>query len=151
MEILFGRAVLPVLVAYFVCGALWGGLYDLVCIKRELLYSPGCIRFFEDILFMLAGGVLVLLCAYAYNNGCFRWYELPTMLSGLCLYRVTLSRVLMGLCIKGIRYVKKKIERSLSPLWRILQRGKGLLCRKSVFVIFWLYTRFCQRKLSRWI
>ncbi len=150
MEILFGRAVLPVLVAYFVCGVLWGMLYDLMRIKRELLPSPAIIVFFEDILFMFVGGAFVLLCAYAYNNGNYRWYELPVMLMGVCLYRVTLSRLLMGVSLKCVRLLKRQIKRLLSPLLRICEKGRSLLCRQSAFALLRLYTRFRKRKLSRW-
>lgn len=147
MAILFGRDPFPVVIAFLCCGVIAGAVYDLFRIKRRLFGHFPLVVFADDVLFMLFCGTLVLLCAYAFNDGNFKWYELPCMFFGFSVYRLTLSRIVIGLCFATINFLKKLLKRILFPLARLVQRGgKRLLClSESVYLN--LFTHSVKKKL----
>ncbi len=125
MAILFGRNPWPVILSFFVCGMIAGVLFDLFKIKRHIFGAPRILLFFDDFIFMLTCGILVIFDAFAFNNGNFKWYEAPFMLFGFTVYRLTLSRLVI-FCIFGIiDFVKKMLWRLFMPVLRFMRKLFG--------------------------
>lgn len=122
MAILFGRDQLPVFLSFLVCGMLSGALFDLLKIKRRIFGAPAAILFVDDLLFMLCSAVLVIFNAFAFNDGNMKWYEIPFMTAGFALYRVTLSRLFIGVCFAVIDFVKRLLRKIFSPIRKLLLR-----------------------------
>ena len=118
MDILFGRDPLQTLAAFFVCGVLLGVVYDLLAVRRLFSFGGAVRLFFDDLLFTLFSGAVMLSAAYAFGNGNWRWYELPAALTGILLYRLTVSRVLLAVCRKAARLFKSVLRFVLSPIGR---------------------------------
>ena len=122
MDILFGRAQLPVIISFFVCGVMCGILYDVLKIKRRIFGSRAVILFFDDLLFMLVATVTIIFNAYAFNNGNFKWYEVPVMTLGFFLYMISLSRLFTAVCFAVIDTVKRFIEKYfITPIEKLLR------------------------------
>ena len=137
MAILFGRNQFTAVLAFLVCGVLCGALFDALKVKRHLFGSPGVILFADDLLFMLSSGILLIFCAFAFNDGNFKWYETPCMLTGFGVYRLTLSRPVIWVLFAVIDGTKKLIKRLLRPVLR-------LFCRfgRAVFLLWQNINRF---------
>lgn len=145
MAILFGRDPFPVVIAFLCCGVLVGVTYDLFRIKRRLFGQHPLVVFADDVFVMLFCGMLVLLCAYAFNDGNFKWYELPCMFFGFSAYRVTLSRVVIGVCFACIGYLKILLKRMLCPIGRGVQRAG----KRSAYLSERLYLKYFTRSVKK--
>ncbi len=122
MAILFGRNPWPVILSFFVCGMIAGVLFDLFKIKRHIFGAPQILLFFDDFIFMLTCGILVIFDAFAFNNGNFKWYEAPFMLFGFTVYRLTLSRLVIFCIFRVIDFVKKLLWRLFLPVLRFMRK-----------------------------
>ena len=122
MDILFGRAQLPVIISFFVCCVMCGILYDVLKIKSRIFGSRAVILFFDDLLFMLVATVTIIFNAYAFNNGNFKWYEVPVMTLGFFLYMISLSRLFTAVCFAVIDTVKRFIKKyCITPIEKLLR------------------------------
>lgn len=120
MEILFGRDPLPVVISFFICGAISGIIYDLLEIKRYIIHTNKIILFFDDLLFMLCNAVIIIFNAYAFNNGNIKWYEIPAMIIGFSVYKSTFSKVFLKIAFSVIAIIKKVLIQIIIPIKKAL-------------------------------
>ena len=71
--------------------------------ERRESRALGIVVFFEDLIFCLFAGILVILLFYQANNGKFRFPVVLCLCAGFLIYRGTLGRVVM-LCSEVIAY-----------------------------------------------
>ena len=127
MDILFGRNQFAVFLSFLVCGVLAGIGFDALKVKRHLFGAPSVVLFIDDLIFMLFCGILLIFDAFAFNNGNFKWYEVPFMLAGFTVYRLTLSRFVLFVFFSVIDLVKKLLKRLLRPFLRLLCKGVAVI------------------------
>lgn len=132
MEILFGRNQFAVFLSFLVCGVLAGIVFDALKVKRHLFGAPNAVLFVDDFIFMLLCGILLIFNAFAFNDGNFKWYEVPFMLAGFTVYRLTLSRLVIFVFFGAIDVAKKLLKRLLRPILRLLCKGVAVIS-----VLFW--------------
>ena len=112
MNIFFPPHQEKVFVVMLVFGFFIGFLYDVFKIKRRLIGQNKFILFVDDLIFSITSIVLFLLTVFVSNNGIFRWFEIFFWFIGFCLYRMTLSKILILVCYKVIDctvYILKKL------------------------------------------
>lgn len=145
MAILFGRDQFPVFLSFLLCGVIAGILFDLLKIKRRIFGAPYVVLFFDDLFFMLICTVLVIFNAFAFNDGNFKWYELPFMTAGFAAYRLTLSRLFIFVCFTVIDFVKKLVYMLLAPIRKLCYLCFKALLKQSENVYLALFA-FMQRR-----
>lgn len=144
--------------ASFAFGILLGLFYDFLYLLRFFIFPPSARKtattdsrnlrlgipvrifcFFEDLIFILFGGMGLLLLVYLINDGVFRLWGPGGLLAGFYVYRVTVSSWMTKIC-----------EHLIRLLWRMLI-WIGRLIYLPIHVLGrWLYYLFC-RPLLRFI
>ena len=140
MEIFFGRAQLPAIIAFIVCGFLSGVCYDSLKIKRRIFGCPFIVLCADDLIFAFVCTLLVVMCSFSFNDGNLKWYEFPCMCLGFYLYRKTISKLVIGISF----YIIKKLKRlfifvfmPIKYLFYKIQKAISCVCKK-----FYLYVVF---------
>ena len=148
MSIFLGRNQLPVFISFIVCGVLCGVFYDILKVKRRIIFKRYIFLFIDDLLFCDFGTVVLLFNAFAFNDGNLKWYEIPFMLLGFLLYRKTLSSVFTGLCFYIIDKTKQLLKFILLFIKRLLLAVmRPVLILVNNMYLMW-YTEFKFRKLN---
>ncbi len=134
--------------ASFAFGILWGILYDLLYLLRFFLFGQTvpshpnrshfgifarAFMFLEDFLFILFGGIGLMLLLYLVNDGVFRLWGPCGMFAGFYVYRVTVGALFLRICESLIRC----FCRLLSLLCR-------LILRPILAIGHWLYRLICH-------
>lgn len=99
------------LLASLIVGMLLSVVYDAFRIGRRLRRSEKggkgewTLLFFEDLLFFAIAAVAAALLSYAMNRGRVRYFGLLCLALGFALWRVTLSKPLMSLALRILRFI----------------------------------------------
>ena len=145
----------------FAFGILWGILYDLLYLVRFFIFNQtdenatlarSCIPrrkilfriflFFGDFLFVLLGGIGLLLLLYLINDGVFRMWGPCGMLAGFYVYRVTVSSLILRIC----QWLIRLLWRFLKLIWRVLCFPVRIMTRWIFRLIFAPILRYVARK-----
>lgn len=107
---------------------IWGGMvigiiYDAFCILRAVLRAKDGLTAMMDVLFWLITTAVILFVLFTANDGEVRLYHVVGFLVGIGIYRISISRLVMGIfCIcmqaiikilhtKPIRFIRSKFVR----------------------------------------
>ncbi len=140
MNIFFPPHQEIVAITTLIIGVIIGIFYDALVIKRMLLGSGKAVVFIDDMLFMLVSSVVFVMTVFVTNNGVIRWYEFLCCILGFTIYKLTLSKLVLGLfrlIIKLIKFILKTLLKVaitlvkfiLSPVFKILKIIGALLWR----------------------
>lgn len=125
------------LCAVIITGILSGFLYDILRAKRRLVKSGKICINFEDVLFLIICGGIMLFVTYFYNSGEIRISSFLGMVLGAGLYFFILRNRMVNLLVKIILYIKKFIILVIKIIFfpiRIILR----LFRKPVYIFCWV-------------
>ena len=120
------EAFLPFLIVSFVFGIFFGLIYDVFRIRRiafrrsrrlkRLRTADAVIIFFEDLIFCVFVGIVMILISYKLYFGIPRWYSYASCALGFYLWQKTVGRLIMKLSDKIIdllsrafSFVKRKL------------------------------------------
>ena len=100
-------------------GAVIGILFDLFRILRKSFKTPDIITYIEDILFWILTGLFLLYIIFKYSFGQLRIYMFVSLIIGIVIYFLTISKYFIKLNVKTIRIYKiyyiKNFIRSILP------------------------------------
>lgn len=107
------------LFVFILSGAVIGILFDLFRILRKSFKTPDIITYIEDILFWILTGLFLLYIIFKYSFGQLRIYMFVSLIIGIVIYFLTISKYFINLNVKIIRIYKiyyiKNFIRSILP------------------------------------
>lgn len=100
-------------------GVVIGVLFDFFRILRRSIKTSNTITYIEDILFWILTGLFLLYIIFKYSFGQLRIYMFVSLIIGIVIYFLTISKYFIKLNIKIIRIYKiyyiKNFIRSILP------------------------------------
>ena len=100
---------------FILTGIVIGVLFDIFRIIRRSFKTPDFLTYIEDILFWLMAGIILLFTIFTFNNGEIRLYIFVSLLFGLTIYLLTLSKFFIKINVKIIGIIKK-IQQKINEL-----------------------------------
>ena len=97
-------------------GAVSGIAYDIFRIIRKIIKHPDILTQIEDMLYWLVISVLVFYFILHRNNGEVRIHAIIGVFTGMCLYFLSLSRLIIAASVFIIDLIKKIIIASVKIL-----------------------------------
>lgn len=117
----------------FLLHALFTGMfiafvYDGWIILRRVIPHKPFWESVEDLIFWIFCAVYVFLWLYRESNGTLRWFAVVGALTGMLLYKKTVSK----LWVRGVTWLLSHIIRGLQRVMSLLLRPIRFLGRKAV-------------------
>lgn len=122
-------------------GIFTGILFDLLSVTDRLFGENRVIVFLKDFFTVVAGYLLMFICALHFNNGILRWYHPVLAFAGLRLYRRLFSKTVLRL----IHFLYTVIEKVLRFIIGVLMKpaaGAARICVR-------LYRAYLKRRARR--
>lgn len=79
----------------------------------------------EDILFVIAGGIAVMIMTYIVNNGVLRFYSIFSVALGFVIYRL----VFKDRIVRLILFLWDKIKKSAQWIFKVIMLPVGGICK----------------------
>jgi len=92
-----------------ILGAASGAAFDIFRITRRIIKHPDFLTQIEDLIYWLFISVLIFYFILYHNSGEVRIYAIIGVFAGMCLYFVTLSRLIIKASVFIIGIIKKII------------------------------------------
>lgn len=103
-------------IAYLVSGIIIGIFFDIFRILRKSFYTPDIITYIEDILFWIFTGLFLLLILFKFSNGQIRIYNILSLIFGVIIYMVYISKFFIRVNVKILTFIKKIIYKILNVI-----------------------------------
>ena len=97
-------------IVFSLTGVIIGLLFDFFRILRRSFKTSNIITYFEDVLFWILTGVLILYNIWYFNNGEIRIYMFLGIIMGLLIYMLTLSNIIVSLFSKILKMLIRILE-----------------------------------------
>ena len=97
-------------------------LFDFFRILRRSFKTSNIITYFEDVLFWILTGVLILYNIWYFNNGEIRIYMFLGIIMGGLIYMFTLSNIIISLLSKILISIVKVLELPFKTLFSIFHK-----------------------------
>lgn len=124
---------------FVINGFLIGLLFDVFRILRKTFKTNDLATYIEDILFWVITGIMTLAFIFYFNNGEIRFYVFLGIILGVLIYILTISKYVISVSVKIIKYIKnilatviKILEYPLEIAWKTLNK----IIFKPFFFIF---------------
>ncbi len=116
---------------FILTGIVIGVLFDIFRIIRRSFKTPDFLTYIEDILFWLMAGIILLFTIFTFNNGEIRLYIFVSLLFGLTIYLLTLSKFFIKINVKIIEIIKKIVCYPIKLIYNFIKR---FIFRPIIFV-----------------
>lgn len=116
---------------FILTGIVIGVLFDIFRIIRRSFKTPDFLTYIEDILFWLMAGIILLFTIFTFNNGEIRLYIFVSLLFGLTIYLLTLSKFFIKINVKIIGILKKIVCYPIKLIYNFI---KKFIFRPIIFV-----------------
>ena len=111
-----------VFLSFVLIGLIIGFLFDFFRILRRSFKTSNIITYFEDVLFWILTGVLILYNIWYFNNGEIRIYMFLGIIMGGLIYMLTLSNIIISLLSKILILIVKVLELPFKTLFSIFHK-----------------------------
>lgn len=101
---------------FFVSGIVIGILFDIFRIIRKSFNISDIHTYIEDILFGILLGILLIFVIFVYNSGIIRWYMFISIILGVVLYNLTISKFFIKINVAIVKCVKAVINKILAVI-----------------------------------
>ncbi len=119
---------------FIINGILIGLLFDFFRISRKVIDTSDLITYFEDILFWILTGVIVLYSIFVFNNGELRLFMLLGILIGAVIYMLCISSYIIKINIKIINLLKKFFGIVIIPIQFIFKTLQKIFFKPITFL-----------------
>ncbi len=150
-------------VNFFLASFLWGAflflVYDLFVITRKVIHHLKIMIAIEDIGFWITAGILIFRMMYQLNDGVIRYYAVVSLILGMKLYQVILSKPVVKIGSSIGLWCKKQLRRFLyfiaSPLRFLYKQVKrlihfiGHIIKKRVLIIWLFLTKRLKLRVEK--
>ena len=109
-------------IVFSLTGVIIGLLFDFFRILRRSFKTSNIITYFEDVLFWILTGVLILYNIWYFNNGEIRIYMFLGIIMGVLIYMLTLSNIIISLLSKILISIVKVLELPFKTLFSIFHK-----------------------------
>ena len=109
-------------IVFSLTGVVIGLLFDFFRILRRSFKTSNIITYFEDVLFWILTGVLILYNIWYFNNGEIRIYMFLGIIMGVLIYMLTLSNIIISLLSKILILIVKVLELPFKTLFSIFHK-----------------------------
>ena len=109
-------------IVFSLTGVIIGLLFDFFRILRRSFKTSNIITYFEDVLFWILTGVLILYNIWYFNNGEIRIYMFLGIIMGVLIYMLTLSNIIISLLSKILNSIVKVLELPFRTLFSIFHK-----------------------------
>lgn len=109
-------------IVFSLTGVVIGLLFDFFRILRRSFKTSNIITYFEDVLFWILTGVLILYNVWYFNNGEIRIYMFLGIIMGVLIYMLTLSNIIISLLSKILNSIVKVLELPFRTLFSIFHK-----------------------------
>lgn len=116
---------------FILTGIVIGVLFDIFRIIRRSFKTPDFLTYIEDILFWLMAGIILLFTIFTFNNGEIRLYIFVSLLFGLTIYLLTLSKFFIKINVKIIGIIRKIVCYPIKFIYNFI---KKFIFRPIIFV-----------------
>ena len=127
-------------------GAVSGFIYDIFRIIRKIVKHPDFLTQFEDLLYWVVVSILFFYYILHRNSGEVRIYAIIGMFSGMCLYFLTLSKLIIRASVFIIDLVKKIISAAVRIILIPLKFLVKLLSYPGLAIKKWVLDRYSDTK-----
>jgi len=127
-------------------GVVSGFIYDIFRIMRKLVKHPDILIQFEDLLYWLVVSILVFYFILHRNSGEVRVYAIIGVFSGMCLYFITLSILVIKVSVFIIEIIKKIISTAIYLMLFPLKLLVKLLTPYGQAIKKWVNERYNTTK-----
>jgi len=121
-----------VFLAFVLIGIIISFVFDFFRILRRVYNTPDFITILEDITFWLISGIILLLGIFILNKGKIRAYLFLGLFSGICIYIVFISKIVMNI---GINFLKLLNKSFFVPMCKSFKFINQLFLNLSKFLI----------------
>lgn len=124
-----------VFIVFILNGFLIGIVFDCFRILRRSFKTPDIVTYFEDILFGIITGLLMLYSIFKFNNGEIRFYLILGIFIGLLIYLSIFSKIFRKICIFILSILKEIFNYAIIiPLKFIIKLFKKIFFKPIIFV-----------------
>lgn len=109
-------------IVFSLTGVIIGLLFDFFRILRRSFKTSNIITYFEDVLFWILTGVLILYNIWYFNNGEIRIYMFLGIIMGGLIYMFTLSNIIISLLSKILISIVKALKLPFKTLFSIFHK-----------------------------
>ena len=137
------------LFTFTITGIVIGILFDIFRITRRSFNTSDFVTYIEDILFWILTGFILLFTIFTFNNGEIRLYIFVSLLLGLILYILTLSKYFIKINVTILKFIKKIL---FVPIHLIINFTKKFIILPSFCVFQKLkefLTKWAQKPIQR--
>lgn len=117
---------------FIISGSIIGILFDLFRILRKSFKTPDIITYIEDISFWIITGLFLLYIIFKYSFGEIRIYMFISLIIGLIIYFLTISKYFISLNVKIINIFKISISKIIYILFYPIKIIINIL-QKTIF------------------
>ncbi len=96
--------------AFIITGIIIGILFDIFRIIRKSFKTPDFVTYIEDIIFWILAGFILLFTIFTFNNGEIRVYIFFSLILGLLVYMLTLSKYFIKVNVSILQFIQKIIK-----------------------------------------
>ena len=100
-----------VFLIFVVNGLIIGILFDFFRILRKSFITKDIVTYFQDIIFWILTGVLILYSIFVFNNGEIRLFILTALLLGIITYILCISKHIINITVKIVLSIKHAINK----------------------------------------
>lgn len=97
-------------------GAIIGLMFDIFRILRKSFKTSNIITYFEDMIFWIATGLLILFSMFYFNNGEIRFYMFLGIGIGIFLYILVISQHFIKINVLIINFIKNTTKKIIKLL-----------------------------------
>lgn len=116
---------------YFIfIGICIGVLFDIFRIVRKCFKTSDFITYLHDIMFLVTSGFILIYSIFIINNGEIRGYIFIGILSGICIYFLTISKYFICILSKIILFIKKILFDPVVKLCNKIKEIFGIFFKK---------------------
>ena len=124
-------------IVFSLTGVIIGLLFDFFRILRRSFKTSNIITYFEDVLFWILTGVLILYNIWYFNNGEIRIYMFLGIIMGLLIYMLTLSNIIVSLFSKILKMLIRILEIPFKTIISIFH--------KIITIIIKIFNKFTKK------
>lgn len=120
-------------------GIIIGLLFDIFRILRKSFKTSDIITYFQDILFWILTGLILLYSIFNFSNGEIRFYMFLGVFLGCLIYMLIFSKYFIDFNVKIISFLKNIIGKTISiitfPIKIVIKFTRKILIKPINFII----------------
>ena len=120
-------------------GLIIGILFDFFRILRKSFVTKDIVTYFQDIIFWILTGILILYSVFVFSNGEIRLFMVVALLLGITTYMLCISKYIIDVNVKIILFFKrifnKILEFMLIPINVLKKLISKIFIRPISFIV----------------